>query len=96
MVRKNKLFIAGILIILFFTIIAIFAPIIAPYDPAEIDLLNILNPPSQKNLFGTDDLGRDVLKNIRGIEFIEFSEVDVVRNPIVQKIIKAYERYENK
>jgi phosphate starvation-inducible PhoH-like protein len=41
-------------------------------------------------------LVRDVLKNIRGIEFIEFSEVDVVRNPIVQKIIKAYERYENK
>jgi peptide/nickel transport system permease protein len=64
MVRKNKLFIAGILIILFFTIIAIFAPIIAPYDPAEIDLLNILNPPSQKNLFGTDDLGRDVFSRV--------------------------------
>lgn len=39
---------------------------------------------------------KDVLKNINGIEFIEFGKVDVVRNPIVQKIIKAYEAYENK
>ncbi len=41
-------------------------------------------------------LVRDVLKNIKGIEFVEFGKVDVVRNPIVQKIIKAYEIYENK
>jgi len=41
-------------------------------------------------------LVRDVLKGIKGIEFVEFGKVDVVRNPIVQKIIKAYEIYENK
>ncbi|MCX8084046.1 MAG: PhoH family protein [Calditerrivibrio sp.] len=41
-------------------------------------------------------LVKDVLKNIKGIDFVEFTKVDVVRNPIVQKIIKAYEIYENK
>jgi phosphate starvation-inducible PhoH-like protein len=41
-------------------------------------------------------LVRDVLKEIKGIEFIEFGKVDIVRNPIVQKIIRAYEIYENK
>lgn len=41
-------------------------------------------------------LVRDVLKEIKGIEFIEFGKVDVIRNPIVQKIIRAYEIYENK
>lgn len=41
-------------------------------------------------------LVRDVLKGIKGIEFVEFGKVDVVRNPIVQKIIKAYEIFENK
>ncbi|MGC8925533.1 MAG: ABC transporter permease [Calditerrivibrio sp.] len=64
MVKRNKLFIAGISIIIFFTVVAIFAPIIAPYDPSEIDLMNILNPPSLKNLFGTDELGRDVFSRV--------------------------------
>ncbi|MCA1932518.1 MAG: PhoH family protein, partial [Calditerrivibrio sp.] len=39
---------------------------------------------------------KDVLNNIEGIDFIEFTKVDVVRNPIVQRIIKAYEIYENR
>jgi len=33
-----------------------------------------------------------VLKNIKGIKFIQFTEKDVVRHPLVKKIIKAYER----
>lgn len=37
-----------------------------------------------------------VLKNIDGISFCEFSEKDVVRHPLVQKIIKAYEKSENR
>ncbi len=35
-----------------------------------------------------------VLKNIKGIDFVFFDEKDVVRHPIVQKIVKAYEAYE--
>lgn len=36
-----------------------------------------------------------ILKDIPGIEIVLLSEKDVVRHPLVQKIIKAYERYEN-
>ncbi|MCL4460977.1 MAG: PhoH family protein [Nitrospirae bacterium] len=38
---------------------------------------------------------QNILKNISGIEFLYFNEVDVVRHRLVQEIIKAYERYEN-
>jgi len=37
-----------------------------------------------------------ILKNIKGIGFAEFTEKDVVRHPVVQRIIKAYEEYEKK
>ncbi|CAM3239683.1 PhoH family protein [Corallococcus sp. ZKHCc1 1396] len=38
---------------------------------------------------------RTVLRNIEGIHFSEFSDVDVVRHPLVQEVIRAYERSEN-
>lgn len=38
----------------------------------------------------------NVLKNIEGIDFCKFDEKDVVRHPLVQKIIKAYEKHENR
>ena len=41
-------------------IVAIFAPLIAPYDPNEQDLLNAFRPPSLSHPFGTDQFGRDV------------------------------------
>ena len=61
---KNKAALAGFLIILFFVFIAIFADFIAPYDPYEQSLYDRLQPPSGKHLFGTDDLGRDILSRI--------------------------------
>jgi peptide/nickel transport system permease protein len=63
-VFKNKAALAGFLIILFFVFIAIFADLIAPYDPYEQSLYDRLQPPSGKHLFGTDDLGRDILSRI--------------------------------
>lgn len=39
---------------------------------------------------------RKILTGIEGINFCEFSEKDVVRHPLVQKIIKAYDKYEEK
>src|SRR6185312_7569342 len=39
---------------------AIFAPLIAPYGPNEIDPFALLQSPSSQHLFGTDDTGRDV------------------------------------
>lgn len=40
------------------------APLIAPYDPYEQDLLNLLEGPSAAHWFGTDLLGRDVLSRV--------------------------------
>ncbi|MGH9173254.1 MAG: ABC transporter permease [Vicinamibacterales bacterium] len=43
---------------------SVFAPVIAPYDPAAIDASSLLAEPSREHLFGTDTLGRDVLSRI--------------------------------
>ena len=45
-------------------ILAIFAPFIAPYDPAEQDIQNRLEGPSWDHLLGTDQLGRDLLSRL--------------------------------
>ena len=51
-------------IIVFFLILAIFAPIISPYSPTEQQLDNTLAIPSKEHLLGTDFLGRDLLSRI--------------------------------
>ncbi|MFH1888942.1 MAG: ABC transporter permease [Candidatus Omnitrophota bacterium] len=60
----NKTLLTGILIIAVFSIIAIFAPILSPYDPSQIDGASLLMPPSGKHLLGTDSLGRDILSRM--------------------------------
>ena len=54
----------GLLIVISFLIIAIFADFIAPYDPSKINILNKLQGPSSDHLFGTDQLGRDTLSRL--------------------------------
>lgn len=54
----------GAAIILFFAVMAVFAPLIAPYNPNASDWMAIRQPPSAGHWFGTDDLGRDVLSRI--------------------------------
>ena len=56
----DRLAVAGLAIVLGFSALSVLTPFIAPYDPAAIDVNNILAPPSAQHLFGTDDLGRDV------------------------------------
>lgn len=60
----NKLTLFGLGIVGFFIIVAIFAPIIAPYNPGQIDIENILTPPSGSHIFGTDSLGRDLFSRM--------------------------------
>ena len=43
---------------------SIFAPLVAPYDPIQIDLLSAELPPSSEHWFGTDDVGRDVFSRV--------------------------------
>src|ERR1039458_7052464 len=61
---RNPLAIFGAALILLFAFCAIFGPLIAPRDPAFIDLAARLQPPSVHHLFGTDELGRDLFSRI--------------------------------
>ena len=60
----NPLATAGVVLVTIFVIFALFAPLIAPYDPAHIDLPARLVGPSAAHWCGTDELGRDVLSRI--------------------------------
>lgn len=61
---ENKAAVVGGLIILFYIFIAVFAPVLAPYHPHDINLDNKLMPPSMEHWMGTDDKGRDILSRI--------------------------------
>ncbi len=61
---RNKMALAGGIVILVMLFLAIFAPLIAPYDPGHIDTRMALMPPSSDHVFGTDSLGRDVFSRI--------------------------------
>jgi len=62
--NHNRLAVAGGVIVLFLSVIAIFAPFLSPYNPEEIDRYHILSPPDRSHLLGTDDLGRDVMSRM--------------------------------
>lgn len=62
--RRNRLAAAGMVLVAVFVICAVFAPWIAPQDPGRIDLPSRLQGPSASHLFGTDELGRDILSRV--------------------------------
>lgn len=62
--RQNPLATIGIVLVAVFVIFALFAPLIAPWDPAQIDLPNRLSGPSALHWCGTDELGRDILSRL--------------------------------
>src|SRR5689334_3319369 len=61
---RNPMGLIGAIIVLVLVIAALFAPIIAPYDPIEQHPGFELQAPSGQFLFGTDHLGRDLLSRI--------------------------------
>jgi peptide/nickel transport system permease protein len=63
-VRRNPRVLIGGTIIVLLLVGALAAPLISPYDPIKVDASNGLLPPSSAHLFGTDDLGRDVLSRV--------------------------------
>jgi peptide/nickel transport system permease protein len=52
------------LFLLLVTLSAVFAEFIAPYEPNQQDLANLLEPPSWQHIMGTDNLGRDVFSRM--------------------------------
>ena len=62
--RTNRLGILGLFLIMSIVVVAIFAPLIAPYSPTKRDQTQRLLPPSLNHLFGTDVAGRDIFSRV--------------------------------
>ncbi|MBM7558037.1 peptide/nickel transport system permease protein [Halanaerobacter jeridensis] len=61
---KNRIAMLGLAIISILLVVAIFAPVLAPYDPLKTNVIQRLKAPSFSHWLGTDDLGRDILSRI--------------------------------
>lgn len=62
--RRHKLALFGLAVIILFTALAVFAPVISPHDPNAIDLRALNRGPTAQHWFGTDELGRDVFTRL--------------------------------
>jgi peptide/nickel transport system permease protein len=54
----------GLIIVTVILLTIIFAPLLAPYDPLEVNVYDRLSPPSWQHWLGTDQLGRDVFSRV--------------------------------
>jgi len=62
--KKNKLALTGGILVFGLLAIAIFAPLVSPYDPNAINMDDVLQAPGSRHILGTDDLGRDILSRM--------------------------------
>jgi peptide/nickel transport system permease protein len=62
--KKDKVAVSGALLVILFFFLSFFAPLLAPYDPGEINLKEVLMPPTFNHPMGTDQLGRDVFSRV--------------------------------
>jgi peptide/nickel transport system permease protein len=62
--RHDRLALLGALVVIAVLLVGLLAPVIAPYDPNQINGLDALQAPSWQHLFGTDELGRDVFSRV--------------------------------
>ncbi|AZV56203.1 ABC transporter permease subunit [Clostridium sp. AWRP] len=63
-IKKNPMTILGFSIIIIMALLAILAPYVTSYDPTKMNILDRFQAPSIKHLFGTDEVGRDILTRI--------------------------------
>jgi len=63
-IANNVLFVFGLALFLLIVFLAIFAPLLAPYDPAKINFPDKLVSPGWAHLMGTDELGRDIFSRV--------------------------------
>lgn len=62
--RRSRYTMVGGAIVLAMFLVAVFAPLLSPYDPQGIDVIKRLTGPGGAYLFGTDNLGRDILSRV--------------------------------
>ncbi len=61
---RNRLALAGAIVVVVLFLVAALAPWLAPYDPSAFDTARVLEGPSRDHLLGTDGIGRDVLSRM--------------------------------
>lgn len=61
---RNKLTLTGFIIVGLVVLVGLLAPVLAPYDPNLMDIPARLQGPSSAHLFGTDEMGRDILSRV--------------------------------
>ncbi|QEE60775.1 ABC transporter permease [Salinibacterium sp. dk2585] len=61
---QNKVTLAGCVVLLLVSVVALIGPLVAPYGVNATNVVNALQPPSTEHWFGTDDLGRDVFSRV--------------------------------
>ena len=64
MFRTNRAALLGLILIVLIALLAVFAPLVARYDPNKIDLISLRKAPGAEHWFGTDDRGRDVFARV--------------------------------
>jgi peptide/nickel transport system permease protein len=62
--RRNTKAVVGLSLVLLLVLVAVFAPLIAPYPVAETNIEDRTEAPSLEHPFGTDDLGRDIFSRV--------------------------------
>ena len=62
--KKNKVAVVSLVVLFLLVLMALFAPLLAPYGYDEVDYLDTFNHGSREHLLGTDRLGRDVLSRL--------------------------------
>src|SRR3954471_14197344 len=61
---QRKVAVVGVVVVVTFILLALFAPWIVPYDPIATSWTLVRKPPSSAHWFGTDDLGRDIFGRV--------------------------------
>lgn len=62
--KRNLVFGVSFALCCFVVLITVFSPIIAPYDPLEINFTDRFSPPTGKHFFGADSFGRDLFSRV--------------------------------
>ncbi len=62
--RKHRMAMVGVVVLAVLVFVGIFAPVLAPRDPYQMDFGNSMSTPSMAHLMGTDHLGRDLLSRV--------------------------------